>query len=114
MERLQGQRSSGEILFARLNHVLWWLTGPPQVKFYDFTPNAWQVWRLISTEVEGTGTPYERFGLDPLPQYNENEHMRFPAHVRREELERDDFGTVVTEVTTVTTSTRRRYRVEDA
>ena len=30
------------------------------------------------------------------------------------ESERDDFGTIVTEITTVTTSTRRRYRVEGA
>jgi hypothetical protein len=30
------------------------------------------------------------------------------------ESERDDFGTIVTEVTTVTTTTRKRYRVEDA
>ena len=87
------------------------------MKFWDSASYAWQVWKLIPTEGEGTGTPYERFGSDPLPQDNENEHTRFPAtHVRREELERDDFGKVVTvtEVTTVTTSTRTKYRVEDA
>ena len=35
------------------------------------------------------------------------------TRTQRAESERDDFGTIVTEVTTVTTSTRRRYRVED-
>ena len=84
-----------------------------QVKSCDTCPNAWQVWRLIPTDVEGTDPPYERFGLDAIPPYNENERMRLPAQVRREELERDDFGTVVTEVTTFTTTTRKKYRVED-
>jgi len=84
------------------------------MKFYDSASYTWQVWRLIPTEVEGADRPHERFDLDPLPQYNENERMRFPAHVRREELDRDDFGTVVTEITTVTTSTRKKYRVEDS
>jgi len=81
------------------------------VKFYGLTSNAWQVWRLIPTDVERADIPYEQLGLNPLPPYNENERMGFPAHVRREELERDEFGTIVTEVTIVTT--RRRYRVED-
>ena len=83
-----------------------------QVKFCDLTSNAWQVWRLIPTEAEGTDTSYEPLDLDPLPQFNERERTRFSANARREEHERDDFGTVVTEVTIVTT--QKKYRVENA
>jgi len=82
------------------------------VKIHDLTSQAWGMWKLIPTEVEGGATPPqppdEALGLDPLPPLNENERRRPPTQV---EYERDDFGTVVTEVTIVTT--RKKYRVED-
>ncbi|KAF9781721.1 hypothetical protein BJ322DRAFT_240454 [Thelephora terrestris] len=84
------------------------------VAFYDLGTWAWQYWRLIPTEVEGNATlpqpSHESLGLDPLPPYNENEHRRSSTHAQ--ESERDDFGTVVTEVTTSIITTRKKYRVE--
>ena len=46
-----------------------------------------------------------------LPPYNEDATGQPSARIQHAESEHDDFGTIVTEVTTVTT--RRRYRVED-
>ena len=53
--------------------------------------------------------PSEIFGLD-LPPYDENEPRQSSAREQHVGSERDDFGTVVTEVTIVTT--RKRYRVD--
>ena len=46
------------------------------------------------------------------PSYNGEISGQSSTHAQRVESEGDDFGTIVTEVTTVTT--RKRYRVEDA
>lgn len=75
-----------------------------QVGFHVLTENAWQVWRLIPVEAIPPQEPCEALGLGPLPPYDENELGQPPAP------ERDDFGTVVTEITI----TRKKYRVEDA
>lgn len=61
------------------------------------------MWKLIPFEIAEQGFP---------PLYEEEAIGQPPPQVRRVELERDDFGTTVTEVTTVTT--RKKYRVEDA
>jgi hypothetical protein len=65
-------------------------------------------------KVEGTLStpqlPSEVLGSEP-PSYNGDTTGQSFVHTQSE---RDDFGTVVTEVTTVTTTTRRKYRVEDA
>ena len=69
------------------------------------------MWKLIPVKVESrpsTGTVGQEFP----PSYEGDAIGQPSAHNQRTEFERDDFGTVVTEVTTVTT--RRRYRVEDA
>ena len=50
----------------------------------------------------------ELFDFGPLPQHDLGQP---PAPVQRMGLEHDEFGTVVTELTVVTT--RKRYRVED-
>jgi hypothetical protein len=50
---------------------------------------------------------YEALGLGPLPPYEPEQ----PNRAQHVEVERDDFGTVVTEVTIVTT--RRKYRAQD-
>jgi len=55
------------------------------------------MWKLIPVEL---GIP---------PPYDGGAIGQPPAHVQRE-TEYDDFGTIVTEVTTVTT--RKKYRVE--
>ena len=91
------------------------LTGPSQVKCYPLAAarDAWQVWKLIPVEAEDAAAPPqpwpELFDLGPLPQHD---LVQPPAPVQRMGLERDEFGTVVTEVTIVTT--HKRYRVEDA
>jgi hypothetical protein len=66
--------------------------GFTQVKFWtDEVPYPWFTWKLIPVTVDG-----------PLTPSTESEH--------------DEFGTVVTEVTTSSTviTTRKKYRVEDA
>ena len=73
-------------------------------------------------EVEGLFTrsqpSSETLGSDPLPSYDGNATGESFAHPQHTEFERDEFGTIVNEVTVVTTTstvtTRKRYRVEDA
>ena len=77
--------------------------------FLGSTGDPWQVWRLILVEVIPPQRPYEEIGLGLLPPYDENEPGQPPAHAQHVERERDDFGTVVTEITI----TRKKYRVED-
>ena len=61
--------------------------------------------------------PPEMLGPGPLPPYDGRAVGQHPAHAQRAEFERDEFGTIVNEVTVVTTTstitTRKRYRVED-
>lgn len=54
----------------------------------------------------------ETLGSGSLPPYDEDAAGQSTTRAQHSESERDDFGTIVTEVTTVTT--RKRYRVEDA
>jgi hypothetical protein len=56
-----------------------------------------------SSETLGSGFP---------PSYDGDATGQSSTRAQYAESEQDDFGTVVTEVTTVTT--RKRYRVEDA
>lgn len=76
------------------------------------------MWKLIPVRVEGVFTPLrlpsEKPNSSSLPPDNGDTAGQAPAYAQHAEFEHNDFGTVVTEVTTVTTSTRRRYRVEDA
>jgi len=53
----------------------------------------------------------EQLGLGSLPSYEGDAAGQSFSHAQRVESERDDLGTVVTEVNIVTT--RKRYRVED-
>ena len=67
-------------------------------------------------KVEGTPTSSwsscEVLGSSSLPQYDDGTGQSTRAqHV---ESEHDDFGTVVTEVTTTLVTTRKKYRVEDS
>ena len=65
---------------------------------------------------EGAFTPSqpssETLGSGSLPSYDGDTTGQSSTHTQHAESERDDFGTIVTEITTITT--RRRYRVEDA
>jgi len=53
----------------------------------------------------------EQLGLGTLPSDEGDVAGQSSTHAQNIESERDDLGTVVTEVTIVTT--RKRYRVED-
>ena len=53
----------------------------------------------------------EAFGLGSLPPYGEDGTGQVSTRTHHAESERDGFGTIVTEVTTITT--RKRYRVQD-
>ena len=75
-------------------------------------------------KVESAFTPSwkssEAFGSGSLPPYGEDAAGQSSTHARHAESEQDEFGTIVNEVTVVTTNststvtTRKRYRVEDA
>ena len=77
-----------------------------------------RIWNLIPVKVEGVLSPSqllsETLGSGFPPSYDGAATGQSSAHTRVAESESDDFGTVVTEVTTVLTTTRKKYRVEDA
>ena len=89
---------------------------PSQVKIHECGGHGGQTWRLIPVKVEGTSTPSqilsETLGTDALPSYDGDTAGQRPAQAQHTAYEYDGFGTVVTEVTTITT--RKRYRLEDA
>ena len=70
---------------------------------------------MLPVKVEGGFVPSrsssETLGLGPLPSYD-GDTWQSSARAQHTESERDELGTLVTEVTVVTT--RKRYRVEDA
>ena len=118
----QRQRHKSEILNARRYQRTTADRFTSQVHFHNDAYLAWQTWRLISVKVEGTITPSpsELFGLGSLPPYDGDAAGQSSTHARHAESEHDEFGTIVNEVTIVTThststvTTRKRYRVEDA
>ena len=87
-----------------------------QVRIYEDTPPraAWRIWKLIPVKVGEVFTPsqpsFEVLGLGSLPSYD-GDVSQPPTSIQHAESESDEFGTVVTEVTIVTT--RKKYRVED-
>ena len=75
---------------------------------------TWRMWKLIPVKVEGVLNPSRRsseaLGSGSLPPYDGDATGRSSTHAQHAESERDDFGTIVTEVTILTT--RKKYRVE--
>ena len=69
---------------------------------------AWRIWKLIPVSRPSS----EALDSGSLPLYGEDATGPFSTRAHHAESERDDFGTIVTEVTY--TTTRKRYRVEDA
>ena len=69
-------------------------------------------------KVEDAPTPSrplsEKLDSGPLPSYDGDTTGQSSARTQQIESEHDEFGTIVNEVTVVTTTTRKRYRVEDA
>ena len=88
------------------------LTNSSKVKFCNPNSNAWQVWKFVPAVVEGLDKSCEGFGSGLLPPYDGNESGQSPAHSQHVGSELDDFGTVVTEVTTSIITTRKKYRVD--
>ena len=88
-----------------------------QVKFWtDEVLYPWFTWKLIPVKVEGLFTSSsEALGSGSLPSYD-GDTGQSSARAQHTESEHDEFGTIVTEVTTTTTvvQTRKKYRVEDA
>ena len=70
-------------------------------------------------DVKNTPTPSQPSsgipGSGPLPPYEGGSTGQSSTRTQHSENSEhdDEFGTVVTEVTTVLTTTRRKYRVED-
>jgi len=79
------------------------------------TSYDWQAWKLIPVKVEGVLAPSQllskMLGSGSSPFCDEDATGQSSTRVQRLESERDEFGTIVTEVTVVTT--RRRYRLGD-
>ena len=75
------------------------------------------IWRLIPIKAEGVSTPLQQSSetLDSglPPSYSGDTPGQSSTESQHAESERDDFGTIVTEVTTTVVTTRKRYRVED-
>ena len=79
------------------------------MKVHETTGATWQMWKL---EFEGPPRSFPgTFYQTPLPSYDGLGTEQFSTRTQRAE-----FGTVVTEVTTTSTvtTTRRKYRAEDA
>lgn len=76
------------------------------------------MWKLIPVKAEGKSTPprssAEALGSGSLPSYDGLVTGQSSTRAQHAESEQDDFGTVVTEVTTTVVTTRKKYRVEDA
>jgi hypothetical protein len=97
------------------------LSGFTQVELWVDTNNRpWFIWKLIPVKVVDLPTPSssssETLGSGSLPSYDDGDNRQSSARTQRAESEHDEFGTVVTEVTTSSTiiTTRKKYRVEDA
>ena len=81
-----------------------------------------RIWSLIPVKVEGAFAPSqsssENLGSGSLPAYDGDATRQPSTHTQYIESESDEFGTIVSEVTVVTTNstvtTRKRYRVDDA
>ena len=91
----------------------------PQVETHSEVPqNTWQIWKLEPAKVNGGPTSqcssFRTLESVSPPSY-EGDVGQSSTSAQRTELETDELGTVVNEVTVVTTTvtTRKKYRVED-
>ena len=77
------------------------------------------MWKLTPVTVVGASMPpcssFETLEPGPLPSY-EKDSGGSSIRTQHAESERDKFGTIVSEVTVLTTTvtTTKRYRLEDA
>lgn len=83
---------------------------------------AWRIWKLLPVNVEGVLAPSQQSsgtpGLGFPPSYDGDATRQSSTRAQYTESNDDGFGTIVNEVTVVTTTntvtTHKRYRVEDA
>ena len=92
-----------------------------QVTLFKPEPlTGYWIWKLLPVDVEETVTPSQSLskmtGSDSLPSCDGDTIRKSSACTQHAESEHDGLGTVVNEVTvvTTTTTTHKRYRVEDA
>ena len=95
-----------------------------QVHFWPLNDDPWRIWKFIPVKVDdGTSRTQPSPGVPgqgPLPPYDGNAGGQSSTRDQRVELEHGEFGTIVNQVTVVTTvtnstiTTHKRYRVEDA
>ena len=97
-----------------------------QVHFWvdDTGSAAWHIWKLVPVKTHdmfrSSQSPSEAVGSGSLPPYIEDTTGQSSTSTQRVGSEHDGFGTIVNEVTVVTTvtnstiTTHKRYRVEDA
>ena len=99
-----------------------------QVVIFDEHEGAWQTWKLIPVQMETVSTPASpssgNLDSSSLPSYDGGVTSQSTTRAQHVESEHDDFGTIVNEVTIVTTNstvatnstvtTRKRYQVPDA
>jgi len=81
----------------------------------DTEPLSWRIWKLIPVKTEVVSKPSgpssETLNDSSSPPLYEGAGGQPSTQTQRTESEDDDFGTVVTEVTIVTT--RKKYRVQE-
>ena len=83
---------------------------------------ACQIWKFIPVKIDpkfASSQPSSEGAGSEAPPYDVDENGQSSARTQRTELERDELGTIVNEVTVVTAVTRstvttqKRYRAED-
>lgn len=115
---LQRRRYKGEVPFIHVGGLRLADQSTSQVQFYDDQGLHWQIWKLIPVVVEPMSKlPQSSFGTlgsGSPPLYDGDVTGQPSTHIQHNaNSEHNDFGTTVTEVTTVITTTRRKYHVED-
>ena len=84
--------------------------------FHGDRVHSWQTWKSTPAKVEGTSTPsrvlserlgsgFPRFRIPSSVQWGGNRSL--PTRAQHAEREHDDFGTIVTEVITITAIRKR-------
>ena len=106
-----------KVRMQRRWHKGWNFTGTEELRLNSLDVQVWlwpeakplpyQMWRLIPvSEMPGSGSP---------PSYDGNAAGQSSTRTQHFESEQDEFGTIVNEVTVVTTNstvtTRKKYRV---
>ena len=88
------------------------------ITWMDNEPDSTLIWKLVPVKVENMLAPSRSssgmLGLDSLPSCNGNATGQSPTRAQHAGSGHDEFGTVVTEVTTTVIITRKKHRVKDA